>query len=115
MHLPRVLSAIALAASALACSSVPDVQYVELDAATAATNEDDGGASGGTVPGTPYSCPDNPPPPGRGTCCGARLCLRCGAGQCGRCERADCDGDEVCCGRGQFGATVDCRRASTCM
>lgn len=114
MRLPPVVVLVsALGVSALACSSVPDVAYVDLDAAPA-DDTDDGGVSSGGVPGTPYRCPDNPPPPSRGTCCGTRLCLRCSPAHCSRCERAICGDAEVCCGRGQFGGSFDCRRASAC-
>jgi hypothetical protein len=86
----------------LACSSVPDVTYLDDDAST----------SGGPNSSANYSCPDNPPPAGRGVCCGERLCLRCSESHCSRCEREACDGDEACCARTP--GNVECRRQSLC-
>lgn len=118
----RVLSIILglglLSLSSLACSSVPDVVYADVDAAFGTP---DTGTSSGNDAGT-YSCPDNPPPQGRGVCCGSRLCLNCTANQCSSCEREDCDSPEVCCARAGSGGqgngggpnSVDCRRPSSC-
>lgn len=104
-----------LSLPALACSSVPDVVYADTDASTAET-----GTSSGNDPET-YSCPDNPPPQGRGVCCGSSLCLNCTANHCSWCEREDCERPEVCCARGSSGGGggggpngVDCRRPSSC-
>ena len=108
MHAPYVTALMAVALGTAACSSVPDVVFLDTDS---------GGSSGssgssGTVP-TPYSCPDKPPPIGEGVCCGTRLCLGCTQGHCERCSRAGCSGDDACC-RGQ-GSNVDCRAPSTCL
>ncbi|MBX3203973.1 MAG: hypothetical protein KF764_02830 [Labilithrix sp.] len=123
MRAPHVVLVSVVPWLALACSSVPDVQYVDVEAgadggasgASEAGASGDGGASEEGGADASVSCPDNPPPAGSGVCCGAQLCVRCSASHCSRCERASCDGDEVCCARNSFGGgNIDCRRASAC-
>lgn len=106
-----VAAVLGLLASSTGCSSVPDVEYVDVDGA--ASNDSSSGASDGGQSGDEYDCSGKKPPPEHGICCGERLCLKCkNANQCDRCERADCDDDEVCCARNP--GTVECRRLSDC-
>ena len=120
-----LLGAALVSLSALACSSVPDVTYADEDAGAADTGADTGTSSGNDPEA--YSCPDNPPPQGKGICCGSRLCLNCSSNHCSWCEREDCSRPEVCCARsgsgGQNGGNgngnggpngVDCRQPSSC-
>lgn len=88
----------ALFALGVACSSVPDVTYVD-DVPSDGGSEAGDGDGGADAKPTPLSCPDNPPAVGAGVCCGKRLCLRCTSADCSPCETAGCFGTEadVCC------------------
>jgi hypothetical protein len=111
--------------TASACSSVPDVTFVEDDAgassnpeagSSGSTSGSTGGADGGDAgPAKPkWSCPSSEPPAADGICCGNRLCLGCAPSDCGRCEQKGCAGtlDDLCCiGNG---SAIDCRAWSAC-
>jgi hypothetical protein len=106
-----------LAVLLAACSSVPDVVFVEDDSGTPPAPDDSGSSSGnvkdGQAPTPVYSCPGKPPPGGTGICCpDNRLCLGCVTAQCERCAIEACGGGTVCCARNTV--IVDCKSASTC-
>jgi hypothetical protein len=105
-----VVTAIVASALALACSSVPDVHFVDGDAAASSSSgSTDSGAgdaakdaagAGDSGSGLPdWSCPSKPPPAGEGVCCGTRLCFKCTQADCGKCEQAGCAGtlSAACC------------------
>jgi hypothetical protein len=106
-----------------ACSSIPDVQFVEPSSGDAQApvgtsltgGLGDGGADDprdAAVDAAVYHCPDRPPPAAVGVCCDALLCLKCTASHCGRCKSADCDADQICCAKNS--ANVDCKKQQSC-
>lgn len=92
----------------IACSSVPDIVFVdEIDADGSGTNGEmgseageGGGSAGVQLDAGNVMCPDTPPPQGAGVCCGSRLCVRCKENQCDRCVNANCADAEICCRKG---------------
>ena len=95
----------------IACSSVPDVQYLDVDGGGAASSSGSSEDSGTPQPER-YSCPDNPPPAGEGICCGAIVCLKCSESNCDRCARSGCANAQACCARNA--TNVVCREQSAC-
>ncbi len=99
-----------------ACSSVPDVHYLDIDAGppSSSSGGGEGDSSTGSPPFVEYSCPDKPPPAGSGTCCGTTtLCRNCStANQCDKCARLGCSNDTPCCARNA--GNVECRAQSEC-
>lgn len=84
---------------ALACSSVPDITFVDGGDGTSSSSSGDSGTEGG--PSLPdWSCPNKPPPANSGSvCCGNRLCIKCTASDCAKCEQEGCGGtlNAACC------------------
>lgn len=75
---------------AAACSSVPDVEFVDDDAGTRVDGAT-GSSSGRDANGADTAAPAALCAPGStaaidGVCCGALPCFLCGAGDCGDCE-----------------------------
>jgi len=118
----RILVAIVvsgLGAVALACSSIPDVQFLDLDDAGTGGGAKDSAADATDATASPdarasYACPDDPPPAEQGLCCGARLCLGCGQGHCQKCERESCAQGQECCGS-KVGNAVECLTPAACL
>lgn len=98
-------------AAAVACSSVPDVQYLDLESDAGTTGSSGSSGDSGTQ-GQRYSCPDNPPPAREGICCGGTVCLKCSESNCDRCGRSGCNRGEACCARNA--TNVVCREQSAC-
>lgn len=98
--------------AAVACSSVPDVDYVSGDAAPSATSatdapspvdtgvKDTGGGDTATDCGTPF-------------CCGKTPCIGCTSqNDCASCgDGGACDVGDVCCRKG---GSVTCRTTTQC-
>lgn len=105
---------------------MPDVTFADGGTSAVVTvvpeaGVSDAGAGAGTVDAsdastTVFSCPDLPPPAGTGVCCGSQLCLKCSAAQCDRCQKADCEGNEVCCAKnaGTSGNSISCQPRASC-
>lgn len=124
MRLPHV-SMVALAM--LGCSSIPDVQFLDVDAGGTTSSGGVPDAGPDTVPDAAldagpdadprsrYRCPDDPPPDGRGICCGTSVCLRCTQAHCDKCGRAACGDGQACCPKnaGQS-MNVECRSQWSC-
>lgn len=108
----------------VACSSVPDVEFVEGDAAVS----DSGATSSGTVKpdgsapagdaavdqASPSTyCANNGksnPPPG-GICCGAVACVGCSSSDCSNCDAKCGVRGPACC---KTGGSVRCAAVDQC-
>lgn len=106
---------------ALACSSVPDVHFVDGGDGTSTSSSGDSGRTdsggdGGGSSGIPdWSCPNKAPPAGSGSvCCGNRLCVKCSEADCAKCEQAGCTGtlNSVCCPKNPV--QITCKAYSDC-
>lgn len=109
---------VAVAAFVGACSSVPEVTFVDdgIDGGRDASSEaggDGGRADGGS---SDWSCAPGglPPPSDVGVCCGARLCIKCTASDCAKCDQEGCGGtpSDVCCRRNA--QQMQCKPLNAC-
>lgn len=81
--------------SVAACSSVPEITFVEDDAATrvdasssSSGTTSSGGPDAAVDTGTPGLCATGGPLPADGICCGKIPCYGCELGDCATCEGA---------------------------
>lgn len=110
--------------AAFACSSVPDVQFVDAGDGAASSSSSSGSVDSGADAGrdaavdgatTPdWSCPTKPPPATEGVCCGNRLCLKCTQSDCTKCEQAGCAGtlNAACCPKNPV--QITCKAYTDC-